>query len=158
MLIRFQMPLDGQTWSRWEADRGKRRIVRGGMGWSRNSRLTHDLAGYAIERALDLRDGFWHCVADGATFRSTDRKRTRPGRAVIVARRAGLEAHDHLTHVHWERWMRGEPTPAADGLDEVAARWEALAPGEWMTVEWNLPQRDSKRLARQSDRPRARRR
>jgi len=158
VLIRFQKPPEGQRWSVWEADRGRRRIVRGGMGWAPHMRLPHDLAGYAVERALELNDGFWHCVADGATFRSTDRKRTRPGRAVIAARRRALQQHDHLTHLHWELWWHGEPTPAAASLDEVWALWEPLLPGEWMTVEWDLPQRDGSRYAKQSDRPPVRRR
>lgn len=141
MEIRFQKPLDGQRWSVWIADRGKRRVVRGGAGWAHNHRLPHDLAGYAVERALDLRDGFWHCLADGATFRSTDRKVTKPGRRMIADRRARLRLHDDETHVHWERWERGERTPAGDALDEVWAEWRALAPGDWMTVSWELPQR-----------------
>jgi hypothetical protein len=141
VLIRFQMPPDGQRWSIWEADRGKRRRVRGGAGWAHNARLPHDLAGYAVERTLGLEHGFWHCIADGATFKSTDRKRTKPGRAVIASRRAELQAHDALTHTHWERWERGEPTPAAVALDDVWTQWAHLAPGEWMTVVWDLPQR-----------------
>ena len=148
MRIHFQKPPEGQTWAAWVVDRGHRRIVRGGMGWAPHWRLTHDLAGYAVERSLGLTSGFWHCIADGATFASTDRKRTRPGRAVIASRRAELEAHDRLTHGHWERWERGGPTPAAPLLDEVAAEWARLPPGEWMTVEWDLPQRDGRRHVR----------
>src|SRR5439155_15620898 len=98
MRIRFQKPPEGQPWAAWEVDRGRRRIVRGGMGWAPHWRLTHDLAGYAVERSLDLTSGFGHCIADGATFASTDRKLTRPGRAVIATRRAALEEHDKLTH------------------------------------------------------------
>jgi hypothetical protein len=152
--IQFQKPPEGQRWAVWVADRGRRRIVRGGNGWAPHHRVTHDLAGYAVERALGLTDGFWHCIADGATFRSTDRRRTHPGRAVIASRRAALEEHDRATHLHTELWGRGRPTPAAAALDEVAAQWAALAPGEWMTVEWDLPQRDGRKLVPQADRRR----
>ena len=144
--IHFQKPPAGERWSIWRAERGRGRVVHGGAGWAWNHRLPHDLAGYAVERSLGLTSGFWHLLAEGATFASTDRKRTRPGRAVIASRRAELAEHDGLTHVHWAQWERGEPTPAAALLDEVWAQWSALPPGGWMTVEWDLPQRDGRHL------------
>ncbi len=39
-------------------------------GFDRPTELPHDLAHYAIERALGLRHGFWGCVSAGATFQS----------------------------------------------------------------------------------------
>src|SRR5438067_13555038 len=60
--IAFQKPDVGERYAVWVADRGKRRVVRGGAGWAHNHRLPHDLAGYAVERALGLEAGVWHLL------------------------------------------------------------------------------------------------
>lgn len=126
---------DDGRFSRWVADRGKRRIVPGTV-WRESQTLSHDLAGMVVEATLHLDWGFWACVAAGATFESTGRRRTEPGRAVIRAHRRELDAAEHATHEHVTRWQLGAPTPAAAALDDMAGRWAALGEGEVLTVEW----------------------
>ena len=53
------------------------------MGVGRS--LPHDLAQYVIEAATGYTHGFWGLLALGATYKTTGRKITKPGRAVIVA-------------------------------------------------------------------------
>jgi hypothetical protein len=134
VIVTFWKFADGR-FSRWEADRGKRRIVPGTV-WGDAAGLTHDLAGMAVEATLQLPWGFWACVAAGATFASTGRRRTRPGREIIVAHRRELDAAEKATHAHITRWQRGAPTPAAGALDDLARRWGPLKDGEPLTVEW----------------------
>ena len=45
--------------------------------------IPHDLAQYVIEAATGYQGGFWDLVSKGATFKSTGRRRTKPGRAVM---------------------------------------------------------------------------
>lgn len=134
MRVTFWRFGDGR-FSRWVADRGKRRIVPGTV-WGESETLPHDLAGMVVEATLPLDWGFWACVAAGATFESTGRRRTEPGRAVIRAHRAELDAAEHAAHEHVARWQRGDPTPAAEALDDMARRWAALGKGKTLTVEW----------------------
>ena len=55
--------------------------------------LPHDLTQFTIERALDVRDGFWGLLAHGASFASVPgRKPTRGRGRVARARLAGATA------------------------------------------------------------------
>lgn len=108
--------------------------------------LPHDLAGFAAEQALGIADGFFNLIAHGAVFASSGRRRTRPGRAVIVANRQGLLAGEHLVHGAWDDWRAGRPTPAAAALDDVARRWRDLPAGQGFELVWErrpLPVRPS---------------
>jgi hypothetical protein len=66
--------------------------------------MHHDLAQLVVERALGLDRGFWGSIAAGATSRSTGRKRTRPGRAVIAGNRKHLAEAEALAGEHPARW------------------------------------------------------
>ena len=118
--------------------------------------VPHDLATFVVEEALDLRHGFWGCVADGATFRSTGRTRTRQGRDVIAAHRDALDEAEVLVNEQFFAWRRGDvvdPTVQA-ALDETRDAWAALAEGDELVRTWphrGRPARDGRR------RPRSRR-
>ncbi|MGH9277629.1 MAG: hypothetical protein ACRD12_05925 [Acidimicrobiales bacterium] len=120
----------------WDAVRGKRSRVPGSTMALGRGGLPHDLVQFVVEATLGLDRGFWGSVADGATFRRTGRKRTRPGRAVIARNRHELDAAEHIVNEHYRRWMCGEPTPAAPALAAMRARWDALGDGGQLTVEW----------------------
>lgn len=63
----------------WVATPPRRRPFEGStMAAGRD--LPHDLTQFVIERALDIRDGFWGLLAHGAWFASVrGRRPTRPG-------------------------------------------------------------------------------
>ena len=109
--------------------------------------VPHDLAQFVIERALDVRDGFWGLLAHGASFSSIPGRRpTRPGRALARAHHDALAAVEGIVNGHFQAWRRGEPTPVAAALDVAYARWLALREGERLVIEWPvrpLPQRRS---------------
>jgi hypothetical protein len=99
--------------------------------------LPHDLTQFTIERALDVRDGFWGLLAHGASFASVrGRKPTQPGRALVRAHHAALLAVEGVVNGHYIAWQRGEPTPLRGTLDVMYARWLALAEGEPLALEW----------------------
>ena len=58
--------------------------------------IPHDLAQYVIEAETGYRDGFWELISKGATFKSTGRRRTKPGRAVIADHRDELAGAEKL--------------------------------------------------------------
>ena len=80
-----------------------------------NKDLPHDLAEYVIEASAGARNGFWGCVAAGATFKSTGRKRTKPGRAVIARHRPEIVASEQLANTHMCAWHAGERTDVTRG-------------------------------------------
>lgn len=98
--------------------------------------LPHDLIQLAVEGAVGLRFGFWGCVAQGATFNSLGRKRTKPGRAVIAQHKHDVDAAEGIVGAHFSAWEAGQPTPATEVLDRLSAAWDALGDGEGLTVEW----------------------
>jgi hypothetical protein len=126
---------DDGRFSRWQADRGKRRLEPGTI-WGDAHTLTHDLAGMVVEATLALPWGFWACVEAGATFSSTGRRRTQPGRGIIRTRRADLQAAEQATHAHTFAWQKGRPTPLAAALDDMWSRWAPLSDYEPLVVEW----------------------
>lgn len=122
--------------SYWEAVRGKRTVVPGtAMALGRGD-LPHDLTQLVVEAAVGVRYGFWGCVAAGATFKSTGRKRTKPGRAVIAQHREDLRRAEHVTGEHVARWKAGHDTPVARQLDRMAAFWEGLDEHDELVIEW----------------------
>ena len=58
--------------------------------------LPHDLIQMIVEGSVGIERGFWGSVAAGATFKSTGRKRTKPGRAVIVSNRDAVAQAEQI--------------------------------------------------------------
>src|SRR5690349_23420672 len=74
--------------------------------------IPHDLAQFTIERALDIRDGFWGLLAHGASFASVPGRRpTRPGRELARAHHAALMMVEGVVNGHYAAWQRGAETP-----------------------------------------------
>lgn len=122
--------------STWTATRGKRTVVPGSSMALGRGGMPHDLEQLVVEAVVGLEHGFWGSVAEGATFRSLGRKRTKPGRAVIRRNRTEIELSEHIVHDHVDRWRAGKPTPCSERLTEFDERWRALADGESLTVHW----------------------
>lgn len=122
--------------STWIALRGKRTRVPGSTMALGRGDLPHDLVQMIVEGTMGMADGFWGSIAAGATFKSTGRKRTRPGRAVIAMNREGIDAAELSVGEHHRRWKAGEPTPTAAHFDQIAERWASLRDGETLTVAW----------------------
>jgi hypothetical protein len=128
--------LTEQRVSYWVAEIGKRTRAPGSAMALGRGGMPHDLLQLIVEASVGVERGFWGSVAAGATFRSTGRRRTRPGRAVAAAHRDEIVAAEHVVHEHLDRWRAGQPTPAAEHLDAYTRRWERLAPGQGLVVEW----------------------
>jgi hypothetical protein len=122
--------------SGWEATIGKRSRVRSHMGGARPDQLPHDLLQYVVEAEAGYKHGFWDLVSKGATFRSTDRRRTKPGRALIAQHRAEIKAAEGLPNAHVAAWRAGERTPVTSALDKAARQWTALAVGDRLVFRW----------------------
>jgi hypothetical protein len=120
----------------WEAVRAKGQRVPGSPMALGRGGLPHDLSQMVVEAMLGLDRAFWGSVASGATFRSTGRKRTEPGRAVIASNKEALDAAEVEANSHVTRWHRGEPTECGAALTEMDARWRDLADGHGLVVEW----------------------
>jgi len=135
MRVEFYKGGDGRLCG-WVAQPPKRRAFQGStMAAGRD--VPHDLTQFVIERALDVRDGFWALLAHGGSFASVPGRRpTIPGRALVRAHQAALMAVEGLVHEHYYAWQRREPTPVGPALDEMLARWRALAEGERLSLEW----------------------
>jgi hypothetical protein len=99
--------------------------------------LPHDLTQFTIERALDIRDGFWGLLAHGAWFASVPGRRpTQPGRAVVRAHYPALVAIEGVVNAHYFAWQRGQPTPLRPTLDAMYARWLGLGNTDPLVLEW----------------------
>ena len=135
MRVEFRKGPEGRTCA-WIATPPKRRPFEGTtMAAGRD--VPHDLAQFVVERVLDIRDGFWGLLANGASFASVPGRRpTRPGRALVRAHRASLMSVEGVANAHYQAWKRGEPTPVGPALDVMYARWLALGEGESLVVEW----------------------
>jgi hypothetical protein len=122
----------------WVAAPPKRRAFQGStMAAGRD--VPHDLTQFVIERALDIRDGFWGLLAHGGSFASVPgRRATGPGRALVGAHYAALVAAEGVVNGHYLVWQRGEATPVGPALDAMLARWRVLAEGERLVLEWPM--------------------
>ena len=101
--------------------------------------LPHDLTQFTIERALDIRDGFWGLLAHGGWFASVPGRRPTPqGRAIVRAHHDALVAVEGVVNGHYQAWKRGESTPLKPALDVMYARWLALGEGERLSLEWPM--------------------
>ena len=122
--------------SGWEALRGKRTRIPGTvMGLGRGV-ISHDLAQYVIEAATGYEHGFWGLLAQGATYKSTGRRRTQPGRAVIAAHRKQLLASEHLAGAYLAAWKAGAASPVTEALSRAAVQFSGLRTGERLRFEW----------------------
>ena len=120
----------------WDALRGKRTRVPGSTMALGRGVISHDLAQYVIEAATGYRHGFWGLLAAGATFKSTGRRRTKPGRDVIAAHRAELIASEQLAGLHLSDWQQGRPTSVTAALNRASGKFQALRPGERLVFDW----------------------
>jgi hypothetical protein len=120
----------------WEAVRPKGQRVPGSAMALGRGGLPHDLSQMVVEAVMGLDRAFWGSVASGATFRSTGRKRTRPGRAVIHANKQSLDAAEQVAGEQVRWWARGEPGASSDALNAMDRRWRALPDGHGLIVEW----------------------
>jgi hypothetical protein len=120
----------------WEALRGKRTRVPGSVMALGRGVISHDLAQYVIEAATGFQHGFWGLLAEGATFKSTGRRRTRPGRAVIASHRQDLLASEHLAGAYLAAWKAGASSPVTVALDQAAGQFSRLKPGERLRFTW----------------------
>jgi hypothetical protein len=100
------------------------------------SRMPHDLATFVIEQNLSIAGGFFNLVAHGAVFRSSGRRITRSGRALIVANRAALEDAERRVNQVQSSWARDLPTPAGSALTDADERWRALDPEGCLECAW----------------------
>jgi hypothetical protein len=136
MKVIFSKSDDGRLCS-WRAELPKHRQLQGSTMAARAARidLPHDLAQFVVEVTLGLEEGFWNLVANGATFKSIGRRRTKPGRQLIAAHREALNEVEKVVNAHVAAWRDGEPTPVGPALDVMLARWRALFVGEELVVE-----------------------
>jgi len=129
---------NGRVACAWTATRGKRTEVPGSY-MPAGKDIPHDLGQYVVEAATGYADGFWGLIDRGATFKSTGRKATRPGRAIIRDHRAELDASEGLAGAHLAAWRAGEISDVSDALTVAYDQWQALAPGEHLVFEWPSP-------------------
>ncbi len=122
--------------SGWEAVRGKRTRIPGTVMGLGRGEISHDLAQYIIEAATGYSSGFWGLLSRGATFRSTGRRRTKPGKAVIAAHRQDLLASEHLAGAYLAAWKAGAASPVTEALSRAAVQFSRLQPGERLRFEW----------------------
>jgi hypothetical protein len=119
----------------WTATCPKRRLLQGTTMASGRD-LPHDLAQFVVESTLGLHHGFWGLLANGATFESVRRRRTKPGQQVIRRHHGALMATERVVNAHVTAWRTGTTTPAGSALDAMPARWRALPVGEELRAEW----------------------
>lgn len=98
--------------------------------------IPHDLAQYIIEASTGYRHGFWELVATGATFNSTGRRRTKPGRAIIAEHRAELAGAEELAGRHLADWRAGKDSPVSDALNRALDQWKDLAADQRLVFQW----------------------
>ena len=125
----------GRVLAGWDATRSKRTRVPG-TTMAAGKSIPHDLAQYVIEASAGYRNGFWDLVARGATFKSTGRRRTKPGRAVIATHRHQLAGAEQLAGLHLALWRARRPSAVTENLDRALAQWNALVPGQPLVFTW----------------------
>jgi hypothetical protein len=137
MRLYFGKSDDGRLCSWWAELPGHRQLPGSTMAArSAGTDLPHDLAQLVVEDGLGLEHGFWNLVANGATFESIGRRRTKPGRRLIAAYRSELNQVEGIVNAQVQAWRDGRPTPVGPALRAMVARWRALRPGDELVVEW----------------------
>ena len=148
MRVEFYKGAEGRVCG-WVAMPPHRRAFQGStMAAGRD--LPHDLTQFAIERELEIHDGFWGLLAHGASFASVPGRRpTRPGRALVRVHHAALVQVEVVVNRHYLAWQRGNATPLRPTLDAVYAQWRALGEAERLVLEWPVhPLPDPSRIRR----------
>src|SRR5688500_3028020 len=135
MRVEFYKGAEGRLCG-WIATPPHRRAFQGStMAAGRD--LPHDLTQFTIERALEIRGGFWGLLAHGAWFASVPGRRpTREGRALVREHHDELVQTEGVVNGHYLAWRRGIATPMRPALDAMYARWRSLADGEKLVLEW----------------------
>lgn len=137
MIMRVEFHKDDESrLCGWTATPPQRRTFEGStMAAGRD--LPHDLVQFTIERALDIRDGFWGLLAHGGSFASVPGRRpTRGGLAIVRQHHAALVAIEGIVNGHYLAWKRGEATPLKPALDVMYAQWLGVHSGGRLTLEW----------------------
>ncbi|MCU1485281.1 MAG: hypothetical protein JWN67_2027 [Actinomycetia bacterium] len=129
----------GRVACSWDAVRGARTRIPGSY-MPAGVDVPHDVLQYVVEAATGFRHGFWGLLSDGATFKSTGRRRTKPGRQLIAEHRAELQTAEHLPHEHVTAWRAGERTPVTALIDVAFEQWRSLDAGEVLVFEWPSPE------------------
>jgi hypothetical protein len=125
----------GTLLASWQATRAKRTVVPDSV-MAAGKGLPHDVAQYVIEAATGYQGGFWDLVSRGATFKSTGRKRTRPGRALIAANRPELAGAEKLAGTHTAQWRAGRPSAVTDALQRALEQWRDLTDDQRLVFDW----------------------
>jgi hypothetical protein len=135
MRVEFYRGAEGRLCG-WSATPPHRRSFQGTtMAAGRD--LPHDLMQFTVERALDIRDGFWGLLAHGASFESVPGRRpTQEGRALARAHQGALMRVEGIVNGHALAWRRVEETPLRGVLDVMYARWLAIGEGDRLVLEW----------------------
>ena len=92
-----------------------------------------------MEAATGYNHGFWGLVSRGATFRSTGRRRTKPGRELIAAHRVELMHSEDLANAHLSSWRAGEANALTAALDDALGKWRSLSCTDRLVFEWPAP-------------------
>jgi hypothetical protein len=137
LTVTFHKVAEGRVDSWWEAVRPTGGRTRGGWMPIGRHPIPHDMIHLAAEGHLGIEDGVWGLLARGATYkRGTDRRPTRPGRALVRDHRDALHAAEHAGNTHGHAWLHGQPTPVAPTFERLAAAWAAVPPGGTLTITW----------------------
>ena len=128
----------GRPQSAWVATRGKRTRIPGTV-MAKSKLIPHDLAQYVIEAATGHKNGFWDLVSKGATFKSTGRRRTRPGCELIARHRLELAAAERLAGNHLAQWRAGDPSSVSEALNRALHQWNGLSTRDRLAFDWPSP-------------------
>jgi hypothetical protein len=120
----------------WNAVRGKRTRIPGTVMALGRGGISHDLAQYVVEASTGYQVGFWGLLSRGATFKSTGRKRTQPGRALIATHRPELGQSEQIAAIHLGAWLSGGETEVTAALTAASKQFSALRPDEELLFDW----------------------
>ena len=134
----YKLEIHGRRRCAWEATRSKRTKVPGTV-MAEGEEIPHDLAQFVIEASTGYQHGFWGLVAQGATFKSTGRRPTKPGRSLIADRRDELAAAEQLAGLHLEQWRAKKPSAVTDALNRTSVQWQELTLNQRLAFEWPSP-------------------
>lgn len=137
LVVTFHKVMAPRACAWWEARRPSGGTFRGGYMPIGRGIIPHDLGHMVTEARLGFDDGVWGLLARGATFRKgTDRRPTKPGRALIATHREALHRAEHAgNHHHWA-WATGADTPLAPAFDRIADAWAGVPDGGCLTIRW----------------------